>query len=85
MRGRRASERRRPNDRDRALLQRHYGRFFTPGDAEDLARVVRDLCESPDEIERLARAAGAFRRVHNWRDAGHAYVELVRGLATNAR
>jgi glycosyltransferase involved in cell wall biosynthesis len=55
--------------------------FFDPGDAEDLARVLRDLCASPDDLDRLAHAAGEFRRVHNWRDAGQAYVELVRGLA----
>jgi glycosyltransferase involved in cell wall biosynthesis len=59
--------------------------FFAPGDAEDLARVVRDLCASPAELDRLARAAEMFRNKHNWHDAGRAYVELVRSLGASAR
>ena len=49
-----------PSVAARTTAIEHYFRgtmveFFTPGDAEDLARVVRDLCASPDDLERLAR------------------------------
>jgi glycosyltransferase involved in cell wall biosynthesis len=75
-----------PSVAARTTAIEHYFRdtmveFFTPGDAEDLARVVRELCASPDELERLANAAGVFRAKHNWHDAGRAYVELVVSLS----
>jgi glycosyltransferase involved in cell wall biosynthesis len=54
--------------------------LFTPGDAEDLARCIRELWQRPERRAELARRSRRFTRRHNWRRVGAEYVELVRGL-----
>jgi glycosyltransferase involved in cell wall biosynthesis len=59
--------------------------LFTPGDAEDLARCIRELWRRPERRAELARRSRRFTRRHNWRRVGADYVELVRGLQEAGR
>ena len=54
--------------------------FFTPGDAEDLARRLRELHGNPSRLEELARQSRNFTELHNWIDASADYVATVRRL-----
>ena len=54
--------------------------FFTPGDAEDLARRLRELHGNPSRLEELARRSRNFTKLHNWTDASADYVATVRRL-----
>ena len=39
------------------IAENKTGRLFSPGDPEDLLRVVRGLCEDPDNLAQMAKAA----------------------------
>jgi glycosyltransferase involved in cell wall biosynthesis len=54
--------------------------FFSPGDAEDLARCIRELRASPERCAELARRSQNFTGRYNWTRIGADYVALVRGL-----
>jgi glycosyltransferase involved in cell wall biosynthesis len=54
--------------------------FFSPGDAEDLARCIRELSASPERCAELARRSQNFTGRYNWTRIGADYVALVRGL-----
>jgi glycosyltransferase involved in cell wall biosynthesis len=51
--------------------------FFTPGDAEDLARCILELRRDPDRLARLARRSRNFTRRYSWGEIGAAYAALV--------
>jgi glycosyltransferase involved in cell wall biosynthesis len=59
--------------------------LFAPGDAEDLARCIRELWRSPERRAELAMGSRRFTRRHNWRRIGTEYVQLVRGLQDRCR
>jgi glycosyltransferase involved in cell wall biosynthesis len=68
----------------------HYFRdtmvaFFTPGDAHDLARRVRDLYESPEQLRALASRSRRFVDRYNWPAIGEQYVALVDHLGCRDR
>lgn len=54
--------------------------FFNPGDAEDLARCLRELGGNPQRRAELARRSRNFTRRYNWSSIGADYVALVKGL-----
>lgn len=54
--------------------------LFTPGDANDLARCIRDLYQSPGRLAQLAQGSSRFNKNHNWTKVGEAYVTLVKTL-----
>jgi len=56
--------------------------FFTPGDAEDLARCIRRLHADPDRLAGLARGSRNFTRRYNWAATSAQYVATVRRLPT---
>ena len=55
--------------------------FFTPGDAEDLARRIRDLHGDRGRLADLGRRSWEFTHRHSWADAGAEYVATVEGLS----
>jgi glycosyltransferase involved in cell wall biosynthesis len=55
--------------------------YFAPGDAEALARRVRELWQDPAARERLAAGSGTFNRRHNWAQDGCDYATLVADLS----
>ena len=57
--------------------------FFTPGDADDLARCIRELALDPERRVELARRSRAFTERYHWTRLGAAYVELVENLAAS--
>ena len=57
--------------------------FFTPGDAEDLARCIRELAVDPERRVELAGRSPVFTERYNWTRLGAAYVELVETLAAS--
>jgi glycosyltransferase involved in cell wall biosynthesis len=57
--------------------------FFTPGDADDLARCIRELALDPERRVKLAGRSRAFTERYNWTRLGAAYVELVENLAAS--
>jgi len=56
--------------------------FFTPGDAEDLARCIRRLHADPDRLAGLARGSRNFPRRYNWAATSAQYVATIRRLPT---
>jgi len=55
--------------------------FFTPGDAQDLARCILALYSDRARLARLAQAAEKFNQLYNWPAQRAAYVRLVDQLA----
>lgn len=51
--------------------------FFTPGDAEDLARCILDLYHNRARLVELARGAEVFNQRYNWKKLGEEYVCLI--------
>jgi glycosyltransferase involved in cell wall biosynthesis len=58
--------------------------FFTPGDAEDLARRIRELHADAEFRASLARGTATFTARANWAEVGARYVALVEGLAAGS-
>jgi glycosyltransferase involved in cell wall biosynthesis len=58
--------------------------YFTPGDVEALAAVVRELWHNPAARARLAARSRRFSRSQNWAREGGAYTTLVAGMAGRA-
>ncbi|MGE5227590.1 MAG: glycosyltransferase family 4 protein [Planctomycetaceae bacterium] len=56
--------------------------FFTPGDAEDLARRIRELHDDPALRDELAAGTRRFTERANWKEIGARYVELVERLGS---
>jgi glycosyltransferase involved in cell wall biosynthesis len=67
-----------------AAIEGYFGdtmvEFFRPGDAEDLARCIRELYARPERRAELARGSQKFNRLYNWPRMSADYVALVRGL-----
>lgn len=59
--------------------------LFSPGDAADLARCIRDLHDDPARRDELSRGGERFTTRHAWRDVAAAYVELVESCARRGR
>ncbi|HWL90769.1 MAG TPA: glycosyltransferase family 4 protein [Actinomycetota bacterium] len=59
--------------------------LFEPGDADDLARCIRELARSPERRAELARRSRRFTDRYNWQRMSGEYVELVRSLAEEPR
>jgi glycosyltransferase involved in cell wall biosynthesis len=51
--------------------------FFEPGNADDLARVIRKLYDNPSRLEELSRGSQKFNQRYNWSKVGAEYVALV--------
>ena len=51
--------------------------FFEPGNADDLARVIRNLYDNPSRLEELSRGSQKFNQRYNWSKVGAEYVALV--------
>ncbi len=70
-------------------MQRYFSgtmvEFFTPGDAEDLARGILRLYRSPQLMAKLAEGCQIFNQRYNWQKVGASYVALIESLAQNAR
>lgn len=56
--------------------------FFTPGDAEDLARCILTLHQDRARLEQLAQGIKTFNQRYNWGAVSAAYVDLVQRLGT---
>lgn len=54
--------------------------FFTPGDANDLARCILTLHADRERLAELVRGAERFNRAYNWEKLGGEYVALVEQL-----
>ena len=54
--------------------------FFTPGDADDLARCVLTLHSEPDRLTQLVQGAEKFNQCYNWPALSEKYAALVEGL-----
>jgi glycosyltransferase involved in cell wall biosynthesis len=67
-----------------SAIEAYFGdamvQLFTPGDAEDLARCIRELWLRPGRREELAARGRRFTERFNWTRIGGDYVELVRSL-----
>jgi glycosyltransferase involved in cell wall biosynthesis len=67
-----------------SAIEAYFGdamvQLFTPGDADDLARCIRELWQRPDRREELASRSRRFTRRYNWRRVSGDYVGLVRNL-----
>jgi glycosyltransferase involved in cell wall biosynthesis len=59
--------------------------FFTPGDADDLARAIRYLATDPMRRRALAAGSVRFTDRYNWRTIGDDYVAMVRSLSPRAQ
>jgi glycosyltransferase involved in cell wall biosynthesis len=59
--------------------------FFTPGDAEDLARCIKRLRSDPGRLAELSRRSRNFTSRYSWEDIGSRYAALIRGLAEAGR
>lgn len=57
--------------------------FFRPGDADDLARRIRELHRDPGLRARLAAGTERFTARANWAEVGARYVELVERLGAS--
>jgi glycosyltransferase involved in cell wall biosynthesis len=58
--------------------------FFTPGNAEDLARCILSLYQHPERRTELARGSRKFNQRYNWAELSTGYVSLVDRLVTYA-
>jgi glycosyltransferase involved in cell wall biosynthesis len=67
-----------------SAIERYFGdgmvELFTPGDAHDLARCIRELHAHPTRLADLTRRSGNFTKRYNWADIGARYAGLVRDL-----
>jgi len=54
--------------------------LFEPGDANDLARCIRALYQSPERLAALAQGCRKFNERYNWTKIGPDYVTLVERL-----
>ena len=59
--------------------------FFTPGDAADMARCIRELHADPARRAGLIEGSRRFTERANWAQIGARYVELVCRLASRSR
>lgn len=59
--------------------------FFRPGDAEDLARCIRELHAHPERRAELAERSRAFTERYDWARIGAGYVGLVERLGDRRR
>ncbi len=57
--------------------------FFTPGDAADLARRIRELRDDRELRADLAAGTRRFTERANWKEIGARYVELVERLGAS--
>jgi glycosyltransferase involved in cell wall biosynthesis len=71
-------------DIDRYYYDDSIVRFFRAGDAEDLARAMLDLIESPQKREALVDNASRFIEENDWNAKQHEYLELVERLTVNS-
>lgn len=51
--------------------------FFTPGDADDLARCILKLYQDRAYLVHLTRGADVFNQRYNWEKLGNEYVALI--------
>lgn len=51
--------------------------FFEPGNADDLARVIRYLYNNPRRLLELSQGSQKFNQRYNWSNVGAKYVALV--------
>jgi glycosyltransferase involved in cell wall biosynthesis len=51
--------------------------FFTPGDADDLARCILNLYHNRARLAELARGAEVFNQRYNWEKLSEEYVHLI--------
>lgn len=67
-----------------SAIERYFGNgmveLFTPGDAHDLARCIRELHAHPTRLADLTRRSGNFTKRYNWADIGARYAGLVRDM-----
>ncbi len=56
--------------------------FFTPGDAQDLARAIRHLYENPEARERFARNGQALYEQYQWEKQRAGYLSACRALVS---
>jgi len=54
--------------------------FFEPGNYQDLARCIIDLCNNQEKRERLARNAQSFIKDHRWERYKKIYYNLIDDL-----
>ncbi len=71
-------------DIDRYYYDDSVVRFFRAGDAEDLARAMLDLIESPQKRKALVDNASRFIEENDWNAKQHEYLELVERLTVNS-
>jgi UDP-glucose:(heptosyl)LPS alpha-1,3-glucosyltransferase len=51
--------------------------FFTPGDADDLARCILILYQDQARLAELVQGAATFNQRYNWEKLGSEYVHLI--------
>ncbi len=56
--------------------------FFTPGDADDLARCILRLNSDREHLSQLAQGAEKFNQRYNWAKLAGDYVDLVERLGS---
>jgi len=56
--------------------------LFEPGDADDLARCIRKLYDSPERLAELVQGSKKFNERYNWAKIGADYVALVERLGS---
>src|SRR6266404_859585 len=71
-------------DIDRYYYDDSVVRFFRAGDAEDLARAMLELIESPQKREALVDNASRFIEENDWNAKQHEYLELVERLTVHS-
>jgi glycosyltransferase involved in cell wall biosynthesis len=59
--------------------------FFTPGDAEDLARCILWLYQHPERRTQLAQGSQKFNLRYNWSELSAGYVNLVDRLVSHRK
>jgi glycosyltransferase involved in cell wall biosynthesis len=74
----------------RTRIDEHYFdsdtvRFFTPGDARDLARQMLWAYEHPAERRAMAAAATRYAAENSWERHSGEYLAIIDGLAARAR
>lgn len=60
-------------------------RYYTPGDHEELARHIVDLCRNPEERSRLVKNAGRFNVEYSWEHQKQEYYSLIDSLAAGGK
>jgi len=65
------------------LLAEGRGRFFDFNDSEELARILMQLLDDPEQLKDIRKRASDYGKTTTWPISGGKYVELIRGILSD--